>query len=132
MQTYKPFKEKYSIEQRKAIVERHICQTKIKGINGQLFVVLEPSDSSKDPLKISQIFIIKKSVSVRQFLKLVRKRFKLRKDKSLFLFHQNKVLVPVITLQDLSDRDLSVSSDGILYLKYSNEQTFGFTHKLKK
>ena len=86
-------------------------------------VICERADRSDVPDIDKKKYLVPADLTVGQFIYVVRKRIKLRSDKSLFLFVNGKIppssqLMSVIYDENKDD-------DGFLYIVYSGENTFG-------
>lgn len=88
--------------------------------------ILENSKSSKLPKCDKKKFLIPDTLSMGQFMYVIRKRIKLSPDRAIFIFVGNEsTLVP-------SSSNIGViynqykNEDGFLYFTMTDEQTFGF------
>ena len=113
MQTFKPFKQKYSLKERNQMVERYLPSNGRQQSKPGMFNVLEPAQNSKDLLKISQIFVIKQKLTLRQFTQIVRKRFQIGR-KSNTRGGQEKDEVDLSELSEVGSRQAS-SLGGLTY-----------------
>lgn len=68
-------------------------------------------------------YLVPADLTVGQFIYVVRKRIKLRPDKSLFLFINGKL--PPSSQLMATIYDENKDEDGFLYILYSGENTFG-------
>lgn len=68
-------------------------------------------------------YLVPADLTVGQFIYVVRKRIKLRSEKSLFLFVNGKI-PPSSKLMSMI-YDENKDDDGFLYIVYSGENTFG-------
>ena len=68
-------------------------------------------------------YLVPKDLNMNQFVYIIRKRIKLDKSQSIFLMVNNSICpsnTPVgVVYEDHKDKD------GFLYIKYTNENTFG-------
>ncbi|EEC05413.1 gamma-aminobutyric acid receptor associated protein, putative, partial [Ixodes scapularis] len=86
-----------------------------------LQVIVERAPNSHVPSIDKQKFLVPSDITVAQFMWIVRKRIHLSPEKALFVFVGR--LMPHLSMGDLygTYRD----EDGVLYLGYSGENTFG-------
>ena len=69
-------------------------------------------------------FLVPTTLTVGQFIFIVRKKIKVAPSKAIFVFVESKVLPPVsMTMIDLYVKHKH--ADGLLYLTYATENTFG-------
>ena len=69
-------------------------------------------------------YLVPCTLTVGQFIYIIRKRLDLNPAKAIFLFTENRVLPPTsMTMVDLYARNKD--DDGLLYLTYATENTFG-------
>ena len=121
---FTPFKTKYSLSQRRSLLNRSKASIMKSDPAAVIIpVVVEPQPEGPELLKISQVFLLKKDIKVNQFLHAVRKKLKVQAHQTVFLFKQNSVLSPNTTLSTLL-RDFQ-EEDGFLYLVYSEFESFG-------
>ena len=68
-------------------------------------------------------YLVPEDLSMANFLYVIRKRLKLKSEKSLFLFINNKI--PNMSQLMSTIYDKHSDEDGFLYVKYCEESTFG-------
>ena len=69
-------------------------------------------------------FLVPTTLTVGQFIFIVRKKIKVEPSKAIFVFVESRILPPVsMTMIDLYAKHKH--EDGLLYLTYATENTFG-------
>ena len=68
-------------------------------------------------------FLVPRSLTIGQFVCLVRKRLKMDESKAIFVFIDN--MLPSLSITVETAWDDNRSADDILYMTYSTENTFG-------
>lgn len=112
-------KEKYSFEKRLAESTRIM-----KKYPDRIPVIVERAASDTTTQLINKNkYLVPSSLSVGQFVYVIRKRLVLPPEKAIFLFIGN-ILPPTASLLG-TIYDEQKDSDHFLYIKYSGENTFG-------
>jgi GABA(A) receptor-associated protein len=96
-------KEKY-VDRIPVIIEKHISATNIAKI-----------DKSK--------YLVPSSMTLAQFLVVIRKRVQLAPEQSIFFFINNTLQPTSSTMSEIYNN--FHDKDGFLYLNYTSENTFG-------
>ena len=88
-------------------------------------VICERSTSSGDIGSLDKNkYLVPQTLTVGQFMHIIRKRLELNGVKALFLFTEKQVLPPTsMTMMELYAAHKH--DDGLLYLTYATENTFG-------
>lgn len=116
----KPYKERHSFEDRKKECE------KVKTQFPEKFpVIVDRGDVNTPPIDHCK-FLVPKDTTVSQFVYIVRKRINLKPDEAIFFFVNNTMPTMNCLISQLY-KEYS-SDDGFLYVTYSGESTFGFSH----
>ncbi len=68
-------------------------------------------------------YLVPTDLTLAQFIYVIRKRLKLEASKALFLFIDGYILSSNLLLGDIYEEHSDI--DGFLYIKYSEESTFG-------
>jgi GABA(A) receptor-associated protein len=68
-------------------------------------------------------YLVPKEMTVGQFIYVIRKRLKLKKDQAIFVFVDNKLPVTSELIERLYDSHKN--EDGFMYMVYAGESTFG-------
>lgn len=68
-------------------------------------------------------FMTPKSLTMGQFIFVIRKRLKLKSTEAIFVFTNNRLVNQSTTIADIYETDKD--EDGFLYLIYDFENTFG-------
>ena len=68
-------------------------------------------------------YMVPKSLTMAQFMCMLRARIKLTSDKAIFVFIDNTLVPNSELIETLYSR--YVHTDGILYMTYASESTFG-------
>lgn len=92
-------------------------------------VICEKSASSTDDIPhIDKIkYLVPSSLTVGQFIYVIRKRIQLPAEKAMFIFINNSIPPTSALMSTLYETDVDV--DGFLYCTYTGESTFGNTFK---
>lgn len=111
------YKDRHSFEERlteyKKIHER---------FPDKIPIILEKgNDKTYDITNIKYLLI--REMTMGQFIYDIRKRINLKKEEALLFFIKNTI--PVNTEQIVSIYEKYKDADGFLYIKYTNENTFG-------
>lgn len=115
----------FNFKQSKTFDERCIESKQIKDkYPDRIPVIVEKSDRCtlrKDIDK--QKYLVPKTLSCSQFLYIIRKRINISEGEALFIFINNTLVPSSKTIEHIYDSDKD--DDGFLYVKYTNENTFG-------
>ena len=88
-------------------------------------VIIERSENSKHLTIIDKNkYLVPKELTMSQLLWVIRKRMRIRKDQAVFLLSESGTVFSStehISSVYENNKDL----DGLLYLRYANENTFG-------
>ena len=88
-------------------------------------VIIERSENSKHLTIIDKNkYLVPKDLTMSQLLWVIRKRMRIRKDQAVFLLSESGTVfsgTEHISSVYENNKDL----DGLLYLRYANENTFG-------
>ncbi|VDP83657.1 unnamed protein product [Echinostoma caproni] len=115
---------KFKFKDHHTFDQRHANSTKIKKTYpNRIPVVVERHPNSQVTDIDKHKFLVPDDITVAQFLRIIRKRISLSKEKALFLFVDNTIPQPSYTIGQLyaECRD----DDGFLYAHYSGENSFG-------
>ena len=86
-------------------------------------IIVEKCDNSIINNIDKNKYLVPKDLNMNQFVYIIRKRIKLDKSQSIFLMVNNSICpsnTPIgVVYEDHRDKD------GFLYIKYTNENTFG-------
>lgn len=115
-----PFEDEHSLEKR--ISE---AQSIRRRYPDRIPVICERNPRSTTMPEVDKRkYLVPDSLTVGQFMYVIRKRLRLLPDKAIFLVTKHgKVPTTSSTLKHIYDTDKS--SDGFLYLTYTGESTFG-------
>lgn len=113
----KSFKDKYSFKLRLNESNKVIVK-----YPNRIPIIVERFNRSLPEIDRKK-YLAPSDLSVGNFMYVIRKRIKLKPEKSFYLFFNNKLL-PVTTLLE-SAYDKHKDDDGFLYIKYCEESTFG-------
>jgi hypothetical protein len=88
-------------------------------------IVLQRHDSCRPEIQLDKNrFVVPKDIQFMQFVAILRKRMKLTSAESLFFYTSTQRLVP--QSQHIGELyENAKSADGILYITYTTENTFG-------
>lgn len=81
------------------------------------------AESALEPAKKSR-YLVPRTLTVQQFLFIVRKHAKLTPEQAIFLFTANKTLASGSTTIGELDENMR-NEDGFVYIFYTDENTFG-------
>jgi GABA(A) receptor-associated protein len=112
------FKEKYSLEARKAEITRILTKYPDK-----IPVIVEKNKKSHVTDIDRHKYLIPSDVTVGQFIFVIRKRLKLKPEEAIFIFINNTI-PPTCSLLSMVYAQHK-EEDGFLYVTYSGENTFG-------
>jgi GABA(A) receptor-associated protein len=112
------FKQKFSLEQRKAEVLRIRAKypTRLPVLCERLGGNLPPLDKKK--------YLVPSELTVGQFIYVIRRRMTLPPEKALYIFIDN--MLPCGSSSMGSIYEKHKHADGFLYIRCSGENTFGF------
>ena len=116
---YVPFKQRFTLEQRKAEFERIK-----KNHPNKIPVIVEKGDGSKIKEIDRHKFLVEGDTQVSYMLHTIRKRIELKPDQAIFVFVNNTL--PPMTLLISQLYIEHKDEDGFLYIKYTGESTFGY------
>ena len=68
-------------------------------------------------------FVVPDTLSVSEFIIIIRKRLKIDPTKGIFIFCNNSILIGTYSMRSIYDQ--YKENDGFLYLIYAAESTFG-------
>lgn len=120
--TYRPFKERVSLEERKVESIRIFAK-----FPGRIPIIVERSPRAHDiPLIDKNKFLCPGDLTIGQFLYIIRNRIKLPSEKALFVFIGDS-LPPTNTLIKELYHTFK-NDDGFLYMSYCGENVFGWRH----
>lgn len=88
-----------------------------------VIVLRSPSAAPDLPTLAKKKFIVPKSLTLGQFIYVVRKQIELPPEKALFLFIDDTLPVACAMMSELYERHKS--PDGALHVIYTSESTFG-------
>jgi len=87
-------------------------------------VIIDTNDTSSFNEKLDKHkFVVPDTLSVSEFIVIIRKRLKIDSTKAIFIFCGNSILVGSTMMRQIYDNNLE--EDGFLYLFYKAESTFG-------
>jgi GABA(A) receptor-associated protein len=117
---FNEFKHEFSFEQR--CIESNRVLTKF---TDRVPIICERSKSSNlnCPIIDKKKYLVPRDLTLGQYLYVIRKRLKLRQEKALFLFINNKIMSSTQLIGDIYEKNKH--SDGFLYVSYSFENVFG-------
>jgi len=114
------FKQKFTFTQRLNEAEKII-----KKYPDRIPVIVQKSDLDKETKCINKRkYLVPESLTLGQFLFVIRKRLNLGPEKALFLFVNNGFVPPVGSLLGTIYAE-NANRDKFLYITYSAENTFG-------
>jgi GABA(A) receptor-associated protein len=90
-----------------------------------VFVEKAKNSSTSIPDLKKHKFLVPSHLSVGQFIWVIRKQIQLSSEKALFIFVNNTLPTSNTLISELYSAHKS--SDGALRIKYTSENTFGFT-----
>lgn len=86
-------------------------------------IIVEPKKNTQLPDLDKHKYLVPKEMTVGQFMYVLRRRLKLKKDQAIFVFVDNKLPVTSELIERLYDSHKN--EDGFLYMVYAGESTFG-------
>jgi GABA(A) receptor-associated protein len=116
--TYVPFKTRYTYEQRRGEYEKII-----KKHADKIPIIIEKNSNNTTTELDRHKFLVYRDATVGQFMYVVRKRMKLRREEALFLYMKDNILAMGSMLGEVY-RD-NKDEDGFLYITYTGENAFG-------
>jgi len=122
------FRESHSFEERQEEAKR--IREKYQD---RIPCIVEKAEKSQIQDIDKKKFLVPSSLTVGQFMYVIRKRLKLQPEEAIFLF-VNGIIPPVANLMSAVYEEHK-DEDGFLYMTYSGESTFGSlwtVMKLKK
>lgn len=117
------FKDSIPFEARKAEADR-IKQK----YPDRIPCILEKANKSTLKKCDKKKFLVPNNLTIGQFIYIIRKRIKLAPHEAIFLFVNNKILIPTGSVLESVYSDYK-SDDSFLYFVYTNENTFGSLEK---
>ncbi len=113
------YKDKIPLQTRKSEAERMLNRYK-----DRVPVIVEKHSKSRDAPDINKNkYLVPHDITFGQFLYIIRRRIKLGEEQGLYAFVNNK-MPPTSDLM-ISVYKNNISEDGMLYVNYSIENTFG-------
>lgn len=121
----KPSKTKYEFKMLHSLEKRKQEATRIRQkYPDKIPIIVEKSDSSDVQDLDKHKYLIPESMTVGQFMFLIRKNLKLDSTTSIFFFVDNRVIPRMEdTLKGLYEK--YKDKDNYLYITFSSENTFG-------
>lgn len=87
-------------------------------------VIVDTNDNSSFNEKLDKHkFVVPDTLSVSEFIIIIRKRLKIDYSKAIFVFCGNTILIGSMLMRHIYDKHQE--EDGFLYLIYKAESTFG-------
>lgn len=114
-----PFKEEKSFELREKEAKR--VRTKYPDL---VPVICERVKNSELPNTMRRKYLVPQSLTMGQFMYVLRRRINLDANRAMFLFLEGNTLAPTAELVS-SLYETHKDDDGFLYMEYSGENTFG-------
>lgn len=115
----KPFRKRYSLAERQ---ER--CRTIRMKFPTRIPVIVEKQAGSDVPDLDKFQFLVPSDLTMGQFGYVIRKRLTLSPEKAIFLFCKNSI-PPTSSLMSVIYERFQDKQDGLLYVTYAGENTFG-------
>ena len=112
------FKEKHTIDKR--IKESEKIRKKYPD---RIPVICEKNEKSKIQDIDKKKYLVPHDLTIGQFVYVIRKKIKLKPEKAIFIFVNNKLPSPNLLMSNIYKDHKD--EDGFLYLTYSSENTFG-------
>ena len=111
------YKNQYPFEKRKEDSDRILAKypNRIPVIVEKFGIEVPDIDRKK--------YLVPDDLTMSNFMYVIRKRLKLKAEKALYLFVNNKILAGMENIGTVYDK--YKDEDGFLYIKYSGESTFG-------
>lgn len=92
---------------------------------GRVPIICEKDPRSFDIPDIDRKkYLVPEDLSIANFMYVIRKRIKIRPDKSIYLFIDNHIMPATAQLISILYNDYK-NEDGFLYITYAGESTFG-------
>ena len=114
-----PFKEEKSFELREKEAKR--VRNKYPDL---VPVICERVKNSELPNTMRRKYLVPQSLTMGQFMYVLRRRINLDANRAMFLFLEGNTLAPTAELVS-SLYETHKDDDGFLYMEYSGENTFG-------
>lgn len=114
-----PFKEEKTLEQRAKEAQR--VRAKYPDL---VPVICERVKNSELPNTTRRKYLVPQSLTMGQFMYVLRRRINLDANRAMFLFLEGNTLAPTAELVS-SLYESHKDDDGFLYMEYSGENTFG-------
>lgn len=93
---------------------------------GRIPIICERAAQSKDiPVMADTKFLAPKECTVGEFMSNIRPKIKLEPHQAIFLFVGEQNVLPSVSMTMEELHQTYKSDDGLLYLQYSGENTFG-------
>lgn len=113
------YRERIPFEKRKEEADRIVKKYKDK-----VPIIVEKSANSKQTPNIDKNkFLVPNDLTLAQFIFIIRKRIRINPEQGLFVFIDNKL--PNSSELMISLYEEYANADGMLYISYSIENTFG-------
>lgn len=113
------FKEKTKFEKR--VTEAARIMTKYPD---RIPVIVEQLKRDRDiPELDKNKFLVPRDLTIGQFVYVIRKRLHMKSDQGLFIFINNALPSTSSLVSTIYEKEKDI--DNFLYVKYSNESTFG-------
>lgn len=112
------FKKKYTYDQRKSEASR-VCAK----YRDRIPIIVEQEKSSRMPLLDKRKYLVPDSMTVGQFMYILRKRLRLSPDKAIYMFFGNNIEPNSKELSEVYEKHRD--SDNFLYASIGAEKTFG-------
>lgn len=115
---------------RNAFKARHTLETRCKDSEqirlkhaDRIPVIVEKLEKSDIEEIDKQKYLVPMSLTVSEFMSVIRKRVKLAPEKAMFIFINNTIPPSSASLGDIYESHKD--EDGFLYITYAGESTFG-------
>jgi GABA(A) receptor-associated protein len=120
MMLFHDFKHDFTFEQR-CIESNRVLQK----FTDRVPIICERSKSAASdcPLIDKKKYLVPRDLTLGQYLYVIRKRLKLRQEKAIFLFINNRIISSTQLIGEIYEKNKH--SDGFLYVSYSFENVFG-------
>lgn len=112
------FKSSHTLEERKAMIDRFMVK-----YEGFIPVILEKQHNSKIKRTNDGRFAVRKGSKMMTFAAMVKSKYKIRPEESIFYFIDNMMLSMESSIDALYEQ--YKSEDGILYITCVEQETFG-------
>lgn len=122
MDTKKPYRERVSIQQRTA----ETANVRLRH-PGKFPIIVERSlrAVAGTPTLVKCKYIVPGDITIAQFLMILRKNLKMDSSQGLFMFVGDLRLLPRANASVSEVYSEHASGDGLLYMEYTLESTFG-------